>query len=85
VWHGGGQEGPVEEVPAVATIKLRCEVCAGVRVFERPPCGDEHGADCPEWACTRCGSAALVAPIVMLVDRRAPVLLRRRTNARRAA
>jgi hypothetical protein len=70
---------------AVATIKLRCDVCVRVRAFERPPCGDDHGADCPEWACTGCGAAVLIAPIVMLVDRRPPVMLRRRANGRGAS
>lgn len=29
------------------------------RSFERPPCSDGHGEDCPELACTGCGAAFL--------------------------
>ncbi|WP_175084517.1 hypothetical protein [Candidatus Frankia nodulisporulans] len=43
-------------------IVLDCVVCGDERSFERPPCLDGHGADCPEWACTGCGSAVLIGP-----------------------
>lgn len=32
-----------------------CEHCLGEREFEAPPCPDGH-ADCPELACTDCGT-----------------------------
>jgi hypothetical protein len=49
-WHGRG----------VRATDNRCLTCGKPTVFERPPCGDEHGADCPERVCTRCGAALLV-------------------------
>jgi hypothetical protein len=71
----------------VATLKLHCDVCAGVRVFEQPTCGERHGGECPDWACTSCGAAIFLAPAVILVDRRPAVVLRqsRKTPAKRAA
>ncbi|GAA1572328.1 hypothetical protein GCM10009678_63720 [Actinomadura kijaniata] len=39
---------------------MYCSACGDERVFERPPCPDGHGADCPEWICTDCGAAVLV-------------------------
>lgn len=71
----------------VAMLKVHCDVCATMRTFDQPVCVDSHGAECPDWACTTCGSAIFLAPPVMLVDRRTPVLLRRpvRPSARRDA
>ena len=40
---------------------LWCATCRGEREFERPPCPDGHGFDCPELACTHCGEAILGA------------------------
>ncbi|MER7417802.1 hypothetical protein ABT346_13630 [Micromonospora peucetia] len=40
--------------------ELYCDTCEGVELFESPPCADGHGADCPELACTSCGTALLV-------------------------
>jgi hypothetical protein len=37
-----------------------CSTCGDERTFERPPCPDGHGAECPERACVDCGSAVLV-------------------------
>lgn len=41
--------------------ELHCETCRGVRLFEVPPCVDDHGVDCPELLCTDCGHALLIA------------------------
>jgi hypothetical protein len=62
------------------TLDLPCDVCARVRVFAQPVCVDEqaHGTDCPEWACTACGAAVLIAPVVLLMDRTSPIELRRK-------
>lgn len=61
------------------TLDLPCDVCARVRVFAQPVCVDEraHGADCPEWACTACGTAVRIARVVLLMDRSSQVELRR--------
>jgi hypothetical protein len=67
-------------VPTVARLKLHCDVCAQLRPFELPPCVEGHGTDCPDWACTGCGSAVFLAPTIMLVDRIAPVVLRKRAH-----
>ena len=57
-------------------MKLHCDVCAEMRSFEQPACVERHDGDCPEWACTACGAAILLAPPIMLVDRRTRVVMR---------
>ena len=66
----------VPGVPARATaggtvigMELHCDTCARVRTFERPGGTDR--------VCTACGAAIVVAPVIMLMDRRPRVLLRR--------
>lgn len=44
-------------------LTRHCSVCGGDRVFEQPPCVDDHGAGCPEWACAECGSAILIGDV----------------------
>ena len=44
-----------------ATLAQWCATCGSDVTFEQPECADEHGADCPEWVCVRCGEAFLVA------------------------
>ncbi|GAA3762307.1 hypothetical protein [Micromonospora maritima] len=61
--------------------ELHCDTCEGVVLFEAPPCGDGHGADCPELACTGCGTAVLVVTYPARPSRR-PV---RRATHRHAA
>jgi len=39
---------------------MQCPTCARPRPFEQPPCADGHDLDCPEWACTECGTAVLL-------------------------
>jgi hypothetical protein len=39
--------------------QLHCPQCEQDCLFERPPCGDGHGEDCPEWACVCCGWAVM--------------------------
>jgi hypothetical protein len=41
----------------VTVIEMYCAECATERHFEKPECVDNHGADCPDWACTVCGFA----------------------------
>jgi hypothetical protein len=62
---------------------LPCPTCTQVTVVEMPPCADEHGYDCPDRACTMCGTALTVAGIAMFDDlvanssrRRGPVASR---------
>ncbi|GAA4251101.1 hypothetical protein [Dactylosporangium darangshiense] len=64
-------------------MELRCDTCDRVRIFERPACADHPRSSCPDRACTACGAAIVVAPVILLMDRRPRVLLRR--AARRAA
>lgn len=40
-----------------ATTWLWCSTCAADAAFEVPPCADDHGAECPDLACTGCGAA----------------------------
>jgi hypothetical protein len=44
-------------------ITRHCPACGEERRFERPPCHDGHGADCPEVSCVHCGHALLIAPV----------------------
>jgi hypothetical protein len=48
----------------VDSQELYCATCATVAPFERQ-CQDGHD-DCPEWACTRCGEAILLAPLTLV-------------------
>ncbi len=44
-----------------------CPTCEDQQVFVQPPCVDGHtddGGDCPEWACSDCGTAVFVADAV---------------------
>jgi len=63
-----------EVVRAVLIRDLHCDQCADVRAFDQPPCRERHEPECPEWACTKCGNAVLVGPVLTL-----------RRRARRAA
>ncbi|WP_051467894.1 hypothetical protein [Actinomadura oligospora] len=47
---------------------MYCSTCGDERRFERTPCLDGHGADCPERACVECGAAVLVGPDSTLGD-----------------
>ena len=37
-----------------------CAACADERVFETPPCQDDHGDDCLDLACVECGHAIVL-------------------------
>ncbi|MEV1287868.1 hypothetical protein [Micromonospora sp. NPDC049679] len=53
--------------------ELHCAACETEMLFEAPPCEDGHDdEDCPELACTGCGSAIMTGPVA------ARVRLRRR-------
>lgn len=56
---------------------LHCSNCADFRLVETPVCADGHGEDCPDRACTECGIALFLDP---LITRERP-----RPAARRAA
>jgi hypothetical protein len=45
---------------SIVTITAWCATCRDERSFEHPECHDDHGADCPEWACTDCGEAIMM-------------------------
>jgi len=67
------------------TLDLHCDVCARMRAFSQPVCVEDHGGECPDWACTGCGAALVIAPVVLLVDRSSMVELRRPVRIRRGA
>lgn len=46
--------------PSVMAITSWCASCRAEQLFEHPECADEHGRDCPEWACVVCGEAIMV-------------------------
>ena len=70
-------------------MELHCDTCARQRIFERPACADHPRETCPDRASTGCGAAIVVAPVILLMDRRSRVLLGRRgqrdTGRRHAA
>ena len=57
---------PVEDLMEVEFMP--CPTCTEVTVVEVPPCTDEHGFDCPDRACTMCGTALTVAGVAMVGD-----------------
>jgi len=53
----------------VSDRELHCDTCEDVVLFEAPPCGDGHGADCPELICPRCGAAVVIATVTFRAAR----------------
>ena len=43
----------------------RCSFCRAERVFTQPECAEGHAGDCPDWACSVCGTAFVVSPAVV--------------------
>jgi hypothetical protein len=64
-------------------MELHCDTCARQRIFEQPACTDHPRASCPDRACTACGAAIVVAPVILLMDRRSRVFVRRSGEQRR--
>jgi hypothetical protein len=51
---------------------LDCPVCGGPSPVDVPECPDGHGADCPDVACARCGTALFFDPVLSHDERPAP-------------
>nr|WP_228532236.1 hypothetical protein [Micromonospora sp. ANENR4] len=64
---------------------MHCDTCEGVVLFEAPPCGDGHGADCPELICTGCGAAVVIATFTFRETRLASRRASRRPSHPQAA
>ena len=64
---------------------LHCPHCQEDCLFERPPCSDGHGVDCPEWACVSCGCAVMAEFVVAAITVGAPAVVPFATSARPAA
>ncbi len=48
-----------------------CPPCGEIREFVQPECLDGHtddGGECPEWACTDCGSAFVIGGVASVTD-----------------
>jgi rubredoxin len=45
-----------------------CPECGVDQLFEQPLCIDDHGSDCPEWACVVCGFAVFTGPAPLVVE-----------------
>jgi hypothetical protein len=45
---------------SIMTITSWCGTCRDETSFEHPECVDDHGAECPEWACVECGAAIVM-------------------------
>jgi hypothetical protein len=41
-------------------LTLHCSVCDHESGFEKPPCADGHGSECPDFACAKCGMAFVI-------------------------
>ncbi len=48
----------------IESAVLDCPTCADLRTFEALSCPDGHGDECPERACTECGTAVFFDPIL---------------------
>lgn len=57
-------------------VELWCIACGQQRTFEPLDCADGHEVDCPERACTTCGSAVLIAPWPDIDQRHPAVVVR---------
>ncbi len=57
----------VMECPMLTDVRP-CPDCGDDRAFVQPPCVDDHGNDCPEWACADCGAAFWAGDPVPLVE-----------------
>ena len=44
---------------------LFCPDCSAAQAFERPCCGDGHGADCVELCCVECGTAVVIGGLAI--------------------
>jgi hypothetical protein len=45
-----------------------CPDCHSEQLFEQPECLDEHGTDCPDWACVTCGFAIFTGPFPVAAE-----------------
>ena len=54
---------PHREVPAVTVVMRQCSICCDERLFEQPPCADDHDPHCPEWVCVDCGTALFLGVV----------------------
>jgi MinD superfamily P-loop ATPase len=52
--------------------EMYCATCETETLFEAPPLVDDHDEECPELLCTGCGTAILIAPVVVWSFTRPP-------------
>jgi hypothetical protein len=45
-----------------------CPECRSDELFEQPECLEEHGTDCPDWACVTCGYAMFTGPAPLAAE-----------------
>jgi hypothetical protein len=45
--------------------EMYCATCEVETLFEAPPRSEEYDEECPELLCTGCGTAILIAPVVV--------------------
>ncbi len=48
----------------MSSVVRWCAGCADDRLFEMPPCEDDHGFDCLDLACVECGHAIVVGVLI---------------------
>jgi hypothetical protein len=51
---------------------LPCPCCGTITLAEVPPCADDHGGQCPDRACTDCGTALTVGARMVGEEARGP-------------
>jgi hypothetical protein len=62
---------------------LPCPTCGVVVAVDIPPCADGHSPDeCPDRACTQCGTALVRDPMVLSPHEKLPVVA---SSVRRSA
>lgn len=59
-----GSRGRSRAATASTAVTAWCSVCAADVTLERVPCGDGHGADCPEWVCVECSYVLVLSAVV---------------------
>jgi hypothetical protein len=66
-------EQPIESESVMEIEFLPCPTCAVVVIVDIPPCDEGHAPDeCPDRACTQCGTALVRDPIMATIVSGAP-------------
>jgi hypothetical protein len=75
---GQGDAWSAAEGGGMTGMELHCDTCARQWISERPAGADRPPATRSDRACAACGAAIGIAPVILLMDRRSRVILRRK-------